>query len=182
MALQYEFPTRPTPVPIGATFEVQKVVCSERSSFDPFDVTRERSDAIERTIRAFTLAEDADPKIAWLTAPMIVGPPRGGAPVTDTSWIDFVDPELAMADIASYMLGNPASEVARTFCSHTVDTDAIEWVERYIHLTPEVKSQCDIAIDRLNLARRRLSPGNKAIEGAICLEALIGRYQPRDQL
>ncbi|MGC2223024.1 MAG: hypothetical protein WA624_11965 [Methylocella sp.] len=33
--------------------------------------------------------------------------------------------------------------------------------------------QCDIAIERLNLARRRLSPGNKAIEGAICLEALL---------
>jgi hypothetical protein len=166
--LQYEFPSMSTtPVPIGATFEVQKVAYSERSSFDPFDLTRERSDEIERTIRAFTLAEDANPTIAWLAAPMIYGLPRGWAPVTDASWIEFVDHELAAADIAYSLLGNPASEVARTFYSHTVDTDAIKWVEQYISLAPEVKSQCDIAIDRLNLARRRLSPGDKAIEGAI---------------
>jgi hypothetical protein len=94
--------------------------------------------------------------------------------VTDTWWIDFVDPELAAADIAYSTSGYPANEVARTSYSHAVDTDAIKWVERYISLVPEVKARCDIAIERLNLARRRYSPGNKAIEGAICLEALLG--------
>ena len=55
-----------------------------------------------------------------------------------------------------------------------VDADAIEWIERYLSLSPELSPQCDIAIERLNLARRRHSPGNRAIEGAISLEALLG--------
>jgi hypothetical protein len=81
-----------TPLPIGATFEKPEDVCSERPSID---VTGLRSDEIERAIRAFTLAEDADPVIASLgTAPKIGGP-RGWAPVIGMSWIDFVDPELA---------------------------------------------------------------------------------------
>jgi hypothetical protein len=40
-------------------------------------------------------------------------------------------------------------------------------------LAPEVRPYCEIAIDRLNLARRRLSPGDKAIDGSICHEALL---------
>lgn len=51
--------------------------------------------------------------------------------------------------------------------------EAIEWVDRYLQLTPDVKRICDVALERLNLARRRTSPGNIAIEGAICLEALL---------
>jgi hypothetical protein len=56
-----------------------------------------------------------------------------------------------------------------------IGTDAIEWVKRYIDLAPEVRPHCDIAIERLNLARRRLSPGNKAIEGAIYV---LRRFSP----
>jgi Apea-like HEPN len=41
-------------------------------------------------------------------------------------------------------------------------------------LPPDIKTQCDIAIERLNLARRRLSIEDKTIDGAICLKALLG--------
>ena len=108
----------------------------------------------------------------WGATPLI-GVLRGSAPMIGTSWIDFVDPELAMAEIG-IISENPAHEGALNFLSRDVDADAIEWVERYIGLAPDVRSQCDIAIERLNLARRRNSPGNQAIEGAICLEALLG--------
>jgi hypothetical protein len=67
----------------------------------------------------------------------------------------------------------PRYEGPLAFFPIDIGTDAIEWVKRYIDLAPEVRPHCDIAIERLNLARRRLSPGNKAIEGAICLEALL---------
>jgi hypothetical protein len=90
------------------------------------------------------------------------------------AWIDFVDPELAIAESGIRVSYNSAHEGALNLFSHNVDTDAIEWVERYIRLAPEVRPRCDIAIERLNLARRRHSPENKAIEGAICLEALLG--------
>jgi hypothetical protein len=55
-----------------------------------------------------------------------------------------------------------------------VNNVALVWVDQYLQLADDVKKVCDIAIERLNLARRRRSPGDKAIEGAICLEALLG--------
>ena len=36
------------------------------------------------------------------------------------------------------------------------------------------------ADDRLNLARRRRSPGDQAIDGGICLEALLGDDSPQE--
>jgi hypothetical protein len=172
-ALQLQFqsswPDPTTPWPIWATFEKPEDVCSERPSFD---VTRQLSDEIERTIRAFTLVEDAAPVSPWGAAPVTLW---GCAPVIGTSWIDFVDHELVMAESGHSMSVTPARDVALNFHSRDVDTDAIEWVERYLRLAPELRSKCDIAMERLNLARRRHSPGNKAIEGAICLEALLGK-------
>lgn len=46
-------------------------------------------------------------------------------------------------------------------------------VETYLGLPLEVAEACDVPLARLNLARRRLSPGDKAIDGSICLEALL---------
>ena len=179
LQLRSTMPDITTPLPIGATFEKPEDVCSERPSID---VTGLRSDEIERAIRAFTLAEDADPVIASLgTAPKIGGP-RGWAPVIGMSWIDFVDPELAIAEWGIRVSYNSAHEGALNLFSHNVDTDAIEWVKRYLRLAPEVIPQCDIAIERLNLARRRHSPGNQAIEGAICLEALLSGPDGRQEI
>ena len=77
---------------------------------------------------------------------------------------------------------NSAHEGALNFLSRDVDKDAIEWVERYLHLADEVIPQCDIAIERLNLARRQHSPGNQAIEGARCLEALLSGPDGRQEI
>jgi hypothetical protein len=138
---------------IGATFEVTGVLGSLQLDTGPSQKFPPRSDELERTIRAFTLVD-------------------GAAPVIGTSWLEFVDIDLAMAEFGRMRM-TPRYEGPLGFFRLDIGTDAIEWVEQYIHLAPEVRPHCDIAIERLNLARRRYSPGNKAIEGAICLEALL---------
>jgi hypothetical protein len=160
-AVQSQFHPRPgswnmptTSLPIGATFEVQEVLGSLQSDTGPRQKVPPRSDELERTIRAFTLVD-------------------GAAPVIGLSWLEFVDADLAMAEFGRMQM-IPLYEGPLGFFPLDIGTDAIEWVERYLHLAPEVRPRCDIAIERLNLARRRHSPGNKAIEGAICLEALLG--------
>ncbi|MGO9675363.1 MAG: hypothetical protein ACLPSF_14550 [Methylocella sp.] len=80
---------------------------------------------------------------------------------------------MIKAEFGRIFMG-PRHEAPLSYFSKDADADAIEWVERYIKLSSAVLPKCDIAIERLNLARRRTSPGNKAIEGAICLEALLG--------
>jgi hypothetical protein len=54
-----------------------------------------------------------------------------------------------------------------------INAAALSWVNKYLNLKPELKNRCDIAIDRLSLARRRIHPADQAIDGSICLEALL---------
>lgn len=145
--------TRPMHPPIGAVLELSQVKRSSES-------TEFRSDELERSIRAFTLSDDA-------------------APAIGVSWIDFVDPDLAKAE-AFQMAIAPGSEGAFAAVAKSIDADAVAWVDRYLQLDSGVKRVCDIALERLNLARRRISPGNKAIEGAVCLEALLGDEGSQD--
>jgi hypothetical protein len=87
---------------------------------------------------------------------------------------NFIDPDLAMAEVGQMWTG-PTYEGALSIVQETeVNDDAIAWVYRYLDLKEDMRAVCDVAIERLNLARRRRSPGNKAIDGAICLEALLG--------
>jgi len=136
---------------IGATFEVHGTHSLRESGHEPGP----RSSELEYTVRAFALAGEASP---------IIG----------IGWLEFTDPDLALADYGQMWM-TPIRE-ADVRNSHPVDVndEAVEWVERYIRLEPQVKRVCDVAIDRLALARRRHYAGNKAIEGAICLEALLG--------
>jgi hypothetical protein len=141
-----------TSIPIGATYEVPAVVDSLQ--FEEHSDVSPRPHILETTIKAFTLVDKA-------------------APVVGRSWIEFVDDDLARAEFGRMSMmalyeGNPS------WFPIDVDADAIEWVKRYLGLPPDIKTQCDIAIERLNLARRRLSIEDKTIDGAICLEALLG--------
>lgn len=112
-------------------------------------------DEIVRSVKAFTLADHA-------------------APVVGISWTDFVDPDLAAAEVGQMWMGARFEGNLNRVPAFTVDDAALAWVDRYLQLQPDVRPLCDVAIDRLNLARRRASPGDKAIDGAICLEALLG--------
>lgn len=141
------------PIPIGALLEIRDVPssCDNRNMGQ---ITRPRSDELERTLRAFTLVNEA-------------------SPVVGTSWLEFVDDDLRMAEFGMMSMG-PQFEGQPSFLAIDVDSEAIEWVERYLSLSASLRPRCDVAIERLNLARRRGSAGNRAIEGGICLEALLG--------
>jgi hypothetical protein len=146
------------PFAIGATsqaYRVTRSLCLEEGASP-------RSDELERTIRAFTLVD-------------------GASPVVGVSWVDFADADLGRAEYGR-MHSTPRYEGRKAFSSVDVDTAAIGWVETYLRLDPEVREACEVAIERLNLARRRLSPGNKAIDGAICLESLLLTDQENQEL
>jgi hypothetical protein len=135
---------------IGAMLIVRQVPGLHRHLADP-----PLSNELACTIRAFTLAD-------------------GAAPVLGTSWIEFVNPDLARAEFGRMWMRANFDGTLWSVLPTEITTDALLWVDRYLQLHPGIRSSCDIAIERLNLARRRRSPGNKAIEGAICLEALLG--------
>jgi hypothetical protein len=61
-----------------------------------------------------------------------------------------------------------------------VDDEALSWAERYLRMDGQQRRSLDVALDRLNLARRRRSPGDKAIDAGICLEALLGDDSPQE--
>jgi hypothetical protein len=118
-------------------------------------VTDDAFTAIHRAIRGFTLAEQS-------------------APVVGISWIDFCDPELTLASVGLIWNGARFEGSLNRVPTRAVDEEVLDWVERYLHLSPEMCDVVDVAMDRLNLARRRTSLGDKAIDGAICLESLLG--------
>jgi len=64
----------------------------------------------------------------------------------------------------------------------SIDNEAVDWVEKHLLLKANVRRRCDVALDRLNLARHRVSPGNKAIEGCICLEALLSDADEKTEI
>jgi Apea-like HEPN len=147
---------RPTFPPIGATLVVSNV----KASSQPNNVSIHR-DKLERSIKAFTLVNEARPVIGIV-------------------WFEFVDPDPALADFGRMwsmpMYEGTVSPISRP----QVDDAALAEVERYLLLSDNIRKICDVAIDRLNLARRRRSPGDQAIEGAICLEALLGDNDNRE--
>jgi hypothetical protein len=96
------------------------------------------------------------------------------APVGGISWIDFCDPELTLASVGLIWNGARFEGSLNRVPTRVVDEEVLDWVERYLHLSPDMCDVVDVAIGRLNMARRRTSLGDKAIDGAICLESLLG--------
>lgn len=84
------------------------------------------------------------------------------------------DPELTSASVGQIWMGAQFEGSLNRVPTLAVTDETLEWVERYLKLAPGMWNVVDIAIDGLNLARRRASLGDKAIEGAICLESLLG--------
>jgi hypothetical protein len=96
------------------------------------------------------------------------------APVVGNSWTDFIDPALTLAEFGQIYMG-PRFEGAPSETPLKVDSEALAWAERYLQTTDApLRRSVDVALDRLNVARRRRSPGNRAIDCCICLEALLG--------
>jgi hypothetical protein len=116
--------------------------------------------AIIDAARAFTLADQ-------------------GAPVVSVSWTDFVEPELTSAEFGIARMG-PGFEGSIGFAPIKVDDEALAWSERYLTMSKALRPLIDLALGRLNLARRRRSAGDKAIDACICLEALLGDENPTE--
>lgn len=95
-------------------------------------------------------------------------------PIAGESWNDFVDPELTNALFGRITTG-PAYEGSVTLAfAQEVSAEHVAIANDFINLPAKMRSDYSIALDRLNLAKRRPKPGDKAIDGSICLEALLG--------
>jgi len=117
-------------------------------------------DKIRRTATAFTLSEKA-------------------APTTGISWAEFDDPDLDAARLG-YGWQSPTYDGRQPDWPEQISSDLTGLVEKYLALRGPVAKACDVALARLNLARRRKAAGDQAIEGGVCLEALLADSTPGD--
>lgn len=152
--VQRQFEIKPGLQPVKFERAIAAVLEIPDVQIDTDDNENGHSVELERTIRAFTLANDT-------------------APVIGTCWSDFVDADLVRSEFGRSWFG-PRHDGTLPHFPTPVDEHSVEWVERYLALSPDLTSVCDVAIERLNLARRRTTSGNQAIEAGICLEALLG--------
>jgi hypothetical protein len=95
-----------------------------------------------------------------------------GSPIVTETWTDFIDRDFEAAEFGRTWQ-NSRTDGARPSHGVEVTQEAMEWVERYLMLPPEVMKACDVPLARLNIANRRISPGDQALDGSICLEALL---------
>lgn len=89
------------------------------------------------------------------------------------SWYDVVDPDIHKVE-AGYTWSHQLQDAPDAFGSSELDPDQVAFAERYLCLTGKLRRKLDVASTRLNLARRRSRLGDKAIEGSISLEAMLG--------
>lgn len=118
-------------------------------------------DAILDAARAFTLTDRC-------------------APVVGNSWTDFVDPSLTLAEFGHIWMGARFEGSLSQAPPLNVNGEALAWVDQYLWMDELLRRSVDVALDRLNLARRRRSPGDQAIDSGICLEALLGDDNPQE--
>ena len=81
-------------------------------------------------------------------------------PVTGISWVDFFDPDL---NAASHGLTwrNATYDGRQPENMTKITLEALQWVERFLALEGKIASKCNVALGRLNLARRRRLPGDR---------------------
>lgn len=137
--------------PTAVMFELDDV--EEEHSDIGHERFLEMAEKMRKTVTAFVLSDDA-------------------AAVMGAFWAEFVDPELQAAEFGR-MWQDSRHEGRFPNAPANVTEEMLNWVEKYLQLPAEVSKACDIPIARLNLARRRLTPEDKAMDGCICLEALL---------
>lgn len=89
------------------------------------------------------------------------------------SWSEVTDPDISQASIG-FGWTEAAAEAPHAFGYSELTQEQVHFATRYIGFLGDFKRRLDIASKRLNLARRRNSLGDKAIEVSIALEALLG--------
>ena len=100
-------------------------------------------------------------------------------PTVIESWSDFQDPDLERAQVGIMSRMNDTEGPAPRLFGNSPE-EALPWVEKYLKLPAEVRARYRLPISRLNMATRNFTPGNKAIDGSICLDAICGKNVSRD--
>jgi hypothetical protein len=98
-----------------------------------------------------------------------------GAPVIEISWSEFDDLELEDAKIGKGHMPGRYEGRPPEFENVEIGRPEIEWIERYLALKGTTKAAMKTAASRLNMARRRLDDGNKAIDLSTAFEAVLSR-------
>jgi hypothetical protein len=95
------------------------------------------------------------------------------APYVGRSWVEFTDLRLRLAEPGRSHYGSRSEGALISVIPAQIDQTSLDWVNRYLELDDPFRRTLDVAIQRLNTAKRRSELSDKAIEGAICLEALL---------
>lgn len=141
-----------TPSKIFAVYQIKGI----KAATEP---TRERQldrgcDEINRVVDALTLLDQV-------------------APAVGAAWLQFSDPDLdAFRGWMATVMANHDG-IRPTFATYSVSIGDIAKVARYFDLPTDCAKHTLVATRRLNLARRRISPGDKAIDGCIALESIF---------
>ena len=107
---------------------------------------------------------------------------KNAAPIVGASWIDFVEAELQETEEMRRSWMGATYEGQLPMVPVKVDQEAVDLVQRFLAMSADIAPKCDVAIERLNSARRRHSAGNRAIEAGICLEALLGDNDDKGEI
>lgn len=95
------------------------------------------------------------------------------SPAITRVWSEHLDPDLNVL-FGSKGWGQPGQDAAAPWYPQDVTPDDLPMLEKLYGLTGPFAKVIDIALRRINLGRRRVSPGDTAIDAAIALEALLG--------
>jgi hypothetical protein len=98
---------------------------------------------------------------------------REASPAVLRVWSEHLDPDLDRV-FGMKGWGQPGQDAAAPWYPEEIRPDDVPLLERLYGLTGRHQKVIDIALERINLGRRRVSPGNTAIDAAIALEALLG--------
>ena len=96
-----------------------------------------------------------------------------GAPTISRSWSEYLNDDIERFKVFTTWK-KESNDGGRPNNNYNIDSDGIQFVERYFSIKGKLENKLAIASSRLNLARRRVAAGDKAIDGSICLEALLG--------
>lgn len=98
---------------------------------------------------------------------------KEASPAVLRVWSEHLDPDLDVL-FGTNGWGQPGHDAATPWYPEEVTPDDQPMLERLYALTGPFAKVIDIALRRINLGRRRVSPGDTAIDAAIALEALLG--------
>ncbi|WP_162820527.1 HEPN domain-containing protein [Microvirga calopogonii] len=109
----------------------------------------------------------------------LIGP---SSPAIDSIWLQFIDPDLQKATLGARSI--PGQELRRMAgdASRLVTPADSRTIEAYFSLQAEVREKVDVSLDRLNQAIRRRTVGDKAIDTAIALEALLAKEGEKSEI